>query len=63
MDNTTGSRLTRAFLKDAEKAGRVVNIAEDIPKSFVVCIDGGKVTVICPSWPLQRCFGAAKPCV
>jgi hypothetical protein len=45
LDNTTGSHLTRSFLKDAETAGRVVNISEDLPKSFVVCEDGGKTTV------------------
>lgn len=37
LDNTTGSHITRAFLERAEKAGNVVNISEDIPKSFVVC--------------------------
>lgn len=45
LDNTTGSQLTRAFLKFAEKAGRVVNIADDIPKSFVVCVDDGSTTI------------------
>jgi hypothetical protein len=45
LDNTTGSHLTRAFLKDAEKAGRVINVAEDLPKSFVVCEDDGRITV------------------
>jgi hypothetical protein len=35
LDNTTGSHLTRAFLSNAEKAGRIVNISDDIPKSFI----------------------------
>lgn len=39
MDNTTGSKITRDFLAAAEKAGRVVNAAEDLPKSFVICSD------------------------
>lgn len=45
LDNTTGSHQTRTFLKGAEKAGRVVNISDDLPKSFVVCEDAGKMTV------------------
>ena len=36
LDITSQSRLTRGFLSMAEKAGEVVNAAEDIPKSFVV---------------------------
>ena len=43
LDNTSQSHLTRKYL--AEKRGQVVNVAEDIPKSFVVCKDGGKMTV------------------
>ena len=37
MDNTTSSHLTRQMLERAEKAGRVINVAEDLPKSFVLC--------------------------
>jgi hypothetical protein len=42
LDNTTGSHLTRAFLKKAEKAGQIVNISDDLPKSFIVCTEAGK---------------------
>ena len=45
LDNTSQSQLTRRFLAAAEKSGSVVNVAEDIPKSFVVCRDGNKTTV------------------
>lgn len=41
LDNTTGSHLTRAFLKHAEKAGQIINISDDIPKSFIVCGEDG----------------------
>ena len=42
LDNTSQSIQTRKFLTEAEKAGRVINAAGDeIPKSFVVCADGG----------------------
>jgi len=37
LDNTTSSHITRKFLGDAEKAGHVINVSDDLPKSFVVC--------------------------
>ncbi len=37
LDNASSSHLTRAFLRAAQRADRVVNVAEDLPKSFVVC--------------------------
>ena len=39
LDNTSQSHLTRRYLAAAEKSGQVINVAEDIPKSFVVCQD------------------------
>lgn len=36
LDITSQSYLTRNYLTAAEKAGRVINASEDIPKSFVV---------------------------
>lgn len=45
LDITSQSHLTRKFLSMAEKAGQVVNAAEDIPKSFVVCANGKKTTL------------------
>ncbi len=41
LDNTTGSHITRDFLARAEKDGAVINAAEDIPRSFVLCADKG----------------------
>ena len=37
LDITSQSHLTRKFLSMADKAGQVLNAAEDIPKSFVLC--------------------------
>jgi len=37
LDNTTSSAITREFLSRAEKEGRVVNVSEELPKSFVLC--------------------------
>ena len=46
LDNTSSSRLTRAFLEGAERAGRVVNASGDLPKSFVLCRpERGEATV------------------
>ena len=39
LDNTSQSHLTRKYLNIADKSGQVINVAEDIPKSFVVCRD------------------------
>ena len=40
LDITSQSHLTRKYLFMADKAGRVINAAEDIPQSFVVCREG-----------------------
>ena len=45
LDITSQSHLTRRFLAAAEKAGEVINAAEDIPKSFLVCCEDGRHTV------------------
>ena len=45
LDITSQSHLTRKYLAAAEKSGQVINAAEDIPKSFVVCKENGKSTV------------------
>ena len=45
LDITSQSYLTRRFLREAEQRGQVVNAAEDIPKTFVVCRDGDKTQV------------------
>lgn len=48
LDNTTVSKHTRDYLARAEKAGRVVNVCTDLPKSFIVCADadGGETVYI-----------------
>ena len=42
LDNTTSSHITRAALERAEREGRVVNVGEDLPKSFAVCRRKGR---------------------
>ena len=45
LDNTTYSKHTRNFLTLQEKQHRVINVCEDIPKSFVLCEERGAVIV------------------
>lgn len=42
LDITSQSYITRGFLSSADKAGRVINTADDIPKSYVICTEKGK---------------------
>ena len=42
IDNTTCSRATRDMLAAAEKSGEVINAAEDLPRSFVLCEEDGE---------------------
>ena len=45
MDNTSTSKRTRVFLARAEKEGRVINVSFELPKSFVVCLEEGKIII------------------
>ena len=45
LDNASSSHITREALRAAEKAGKVVNVADDLPKSFVVCREEGKTRI------------------
>jgi extracellular matrix regulatory protein B len=45
MDNTTSSHITRKFLNELEKSESIINVADDIPKTFVLCNEMGKTTV------------------
>ena len=49
LDNTSPSRLTRSFLERAEKEGRLVNVSDDLPRSFVLCSgqEGPPVVYLC----------------
>lgn len=40
MDRVTVNATSRKFLAAAEKKKKVVNVSDDLPKSFVVCADG-----------------------
>ena len=38
LDNTTGSFITRKFLSEAEKTGCVINVSDELPRSFIVSV-------------------------
>ena len=40
MDTATMQGATREYLRRAEKSGRMVNIKEEIPKSFILYREG-----------------------
>ena len=59
MDTTTVMKSSRDYLNKAEKAGQVVNVSYELPKSFVVCSEGNNskkvyTTQIAPSTLLKR---------
>ncbi len=37
LETSTISKYTKNYLADAQKAGRVVNVSLEMPKSFVIC--------------------------
>ena len=45
LDITSQSHLTRKFLSLADKSGKVINAAEDLPKAFVLCEQRGEIRV------------------
>ncbi len=45
MDNTTVSKSGRLFLAEAQKNNDVINICDDLPKSYVVTNFEGKTKV------------------
>ena len=45
LDNTSTSLRTREFLTRAEQQGRVLEVGDDLPRSFVLCWEEGKTTV------------------
>lgn len=60
MDNTTVSRQGKYFLPDAEKNGLVIDVADDLPKSYVVVNSGGETKVYLSSLSSKVLIGRAK---
>lgn len=45
LDTTTVSKVTRNYLNKAEKKGQVINVTNELPKSFIICSENKKQTV------------------
>ena len=56
LDTSTGSHLTRKYLSRMEKAGCVVNAADDIPKSFVLYRKGEETIVYLSQYSSQTLY-------
>ncbi len=46
LETSTVSKITREYLAKAEKQGRVINVSMEMPKTFVLCKDSRKNTVV-----------------
>jgi hypothetical protein len=46
LDNASASHLTRRFLEQAQREGRVVNVSDELPKSFALCKGRDKEPVV-----------------
>ncbi|MBE7045243.1 MAG: DUF370 domain-containing protein [Ruminococcaceae bacterium] len=60
MDNTTVSKHSRNFLTKAQRAGEVVDVTEDLPKSYIITNSGGKTRVYISSISSQTLTKRAK---
>ena len=60
MDNTTVSRQGRDFLPEAEKNGKLVYSADDLPKSYVVTEHEGETKVYLSSFSSKLLINRAK---
>ena len=45
LDNTTVFKVNRNYLSNVEKRGKIVNVNEKLPKSFVLCTEDGEENV------------------
>ena len=42
LDNTTVAKISRWYLYVAQRRGQIINITEELPKSFIVCVGKDK---------------------
>lgn len=56
MDNTTIAKSSREFLTDAQKNNKVIDICEDLPKSYVVTNCEGETKVYISSVASQTIY-------
>ena len=61
MDTSSNSKITREYLKHAEKSNGVINVSfEDLPKSYVVTEHEGEMKVYLSSFSSKLLINRAK---
>lgn len=45
IETSTISNITRGFLSSAQKAGQIINVSMEMPKSFILCCEKKRKTV------------------
>jgi len=45
IETTSTSAITRDSLKKAQKAGNVVSVGQELPKSFIVSVEKGQTVI------------------
>lgn len=61
MDNTTITARGRKFLNEAGKRSEIVDVSEDLPRSYIVTESGGKskvyISSLSPQTLIKRATG------
>lgn len=61
LDNSTVKKSTRDFLEKMQRRGEIVDVSEELPKSFILCQNGRGQMVylsqISPATLLKRAAG------
>ena len=60
METTSISKKTREFLKKSSEMKEVINVSEEIPKTYIVCEKRGKRTVYISQLSSQTLFKRAE---
>ena len=63
LDNTSSSKITRAFLEQAQAEGALIDVSDELPKAFVLTEEYGMKRVYLPQLgaaTLQRRLEAAR---
>ena len=57
LDNCSYSRITQKYLEACEKSGAVVNVSQELPKSFIVCVEDGRQRIYVSQLSSQTLLG------
>lgn len=45
LEITSQSKITRDFLANEEKAKHIINVSDELPRSFILCREGSKTRI------------------